>query len=94
MKQVLEIQLHLEVRMIELSSIRDLLTNPLLRRADIIVLRPQGSVVDLLNKMRRRRTNRRNTEVVIAFAPEMDDGIAKRIQSYLEMNSEWVASAA
>lgn len=93
-KQVLETQLHMKVDVLNVASSRELAETTQSMNPDMIVFRPNGGVAELLDKMKKRRTNRRNTEIIIAVAPELDDGVARRFQEFVASYPKRVANAA
>ena len=93
-KQVLEIQLHVKVSVLHISSTRELAARAQILNPDLIIFRPSGGSAGLLNKMKKRRTNRRNTEVVIALAPDLEESVLRRLHEVVGSDSKRVAHAA
>jgi len=55
---------------------------------------PNGGVAELLEKMKKRRTNRRNTEITLMLAEDLDDELAKRVKEFVTNYPKRIASAA
>lgn len=83
-KQVLEAQLKVTVKAAEAETSQELMDATAKIKPDMILFRPNGGVAELLLKMKKRRTNRRNTEIVLLLADEFDDEAVRKFQSYME----------
>lgn len=80
MKQVLESQLKLQVNVVDVTDTGDVLNAAQSVEADVIVFRPNGGVAELLEKLKKRHTNRRNTEITLIVAEELDADVAQQLQ--------------
>ena len=83
-KQLLESQLRVEVEVITVRNGQKLAQSAQELKPDLVMCRPAGGVQELLEKMKKRKTNRRNTTVTLLVATEMDDSLARAIESYLK----------
>jgi hypothetical protein len=93
-KQVLESQLKVRVKLVDVHTSSELAQATAEFKPDLIMFRPNGGVADLLVKMKKRRTNRRNTEIQLLVASEFDDEAVKKFQLYMEAVRETSAEAA
>ena len=93
-KQVLEAQLKLSVQVVGVKDGQDLVQTTVGLEPDMIVFRPSGGVAELLEKMKKRKTNRRNTEITLLVAEELDDELARRMQEFVTSYPKRVADAA
>lgn len=93
-KQVLVSQLHLDVSVCEIANQQELLTKAQTLNPDWVIFRPHGGMHVLLEKMKQRRVNRRNTEVIIALAPELDLRALRSLQELATKSSRGCAEAA
>lgn len=91
-KQVLEAQLRMIVTAIDASDAQSLFDVATTLAPDSIVYCPHGGVVDLLNKMKKRGVNRRNTEITLLHFQETDSLMLAKIQAAFDGSS--VARAA
>jgi CheY-like chemotaxis protein len=85
-KQVLESQLKLAVRLVDVQTSRELAERTAEFKPDLILFRPNGGVAELLQKMKKRRSNRRNTEITLLLAQEFDDEQVRKFQLFLEQS--------
>lgn len=83
-KQVLEAQLKLTVKALDVETSQELMNATAKINPDMILFRPNGGVAELLQKMKKRRTNRRNTEIVLLLADDFDDAAVRKFQLYME----------
>jgi DNA-binding NarL/FixJ family response regulator len=83
MKAVIEAALKVEVTVNEVQTSRELADAAAAANPDVVLFRPEGGVAELLESLKKRRINRRNTEVTILVAEEIDEDIARRLQSYM-----------
>lgn len=90
-KQVLESQLKLEVQTHSVETGAELATVTAALSPDLVMVRPEGGITELLLKMKKRGTNRRNTEITILLTPDFDDGVLRQFEF---MVSRRVANAA
>lgn len=82
-KQILESQLKLAVDIVNLncgSAMKKLASG---MNSETVVLRQTGGVAELLDKLRKRNTNRRNTEVTLLLAEDFEDELVERFHDYL-----------
>lgn len=82
-KQILESQLKLAVEVVNLGCGTALKKLALNMNAETVVMRQTGSVAELLNKLKKRNTNCRNTEVTLLLAEDFEDELVNRFQDYL-----------
>ena len=82
-KQVLESQLKMTVTIVNTSTVRDLASKASAYNPDLVLYRPAGGVTELLAKMQRRGTNRRNSEIVLMLAEEFDGYIAREVENFM-----------
>jgi len=87
-KQVLEAQLKVEVATGDVDSGAELVAATNRIDPDLIFCRPEGGVVDLLEKMKKRQTNRRNTEITLLLAEECDGEVVRRFQLLIERHMQ------
>lgn len=98
-KQILEAQLKVRVNafdVVDLKDTRDLLEKTTHICPDVIMICPNGGVVDVLEKMKKRGTNRRNTEITLLLVQDADEAmISKMMDLFSPTNSDHpVARAA
>ena len=82
-KQILESQLKLAVDVVNLgcgTAMKKLASN---MNAETLVIRQTGGVGELLDKLKKRNTNRRNTEVTLLLAEDFEDELVDRFHDYL-----------
>ena len=82
-KQVLESQLKLEVQAQDVRTSKELLEVTSGFAPDLIICRPEGGVSDLLNRMKKRRTNRRNTEITLLLTQDFEEEQMQKFQDYV-----------
>lgn len=90
-KQVLEAQLKLEVRAQDIRTGQELADATAAFAPDTVMIRPEGGVAALLQKMKKRGSNRRNTEITLLLAQEFDDDVIRQFENAV---SRRVATAA
>ena len=90
-KQVLEAQLKLEVHAQDIKTGQELVDATAAFGPDMVMVRPEGGVAELLLKMKKRRTNRRNTEITLLLTQDFDDEVIQQLE---DMMSRRVADAA
>lgn len=93
-KQVLEATLKLQVQAIDVSTGAELLSATKSLNPDLIVFRPNGGVAELLTKMKKRRTNRRNTEITLLLTQDFEEEQMQKFQDYVTQLPRRVADAA
>ena len=93
-KQVLEAQLKLHIDARDVETSQELINATAEVNPDMILFRPNGGVAELLQKMKKRRTNRRNTEITLLLADEFDDEAVRKFQLYMESMSRQTDEAA
>lgn len=82
-KHLLEAQFKLNVRVVGAESDSEVIDHTAQLEPDVIMYRPVGGAQELMQTMRRRNTNRRNSEVTILVTHEFSaDGI-KKVQDYV-----------
>lgn len=92
-RQVLELKLKLEVKVFAVESERELADKAIEFDPDMVFFRPSGAVSDLLLKLTKRQSNRRNTEVIILTVEELEDNFARKLKEFAVGYSK-VAKAA
>ena len=82
-KLVVETQLKISVKLRTAESLAELgsLTSDIC--ASQIIFKPRGGIVELLALMKKRKLNRRNTEVFMLKVPEMEDQEAQMVAELL-----------
>lgn len=93
-KTMLETQLKLEIDVKEVSDGKGLADATSEFNPDMIMFRPNGGVAELLEKMKKRKTNRRNTEITLLVASDLDDEFARRVADFVTNYPKRVANAA
>ena len=93
-KAVLQSQLKLDVHTQTAESGQELVQATAGFNPNQIIFKPQGGVADLLFKLKKRKINRRNTEIILISASEVGDDHMERFQDYLENEIPALASAA
>ena len=93
-KQVLGCQLRLPINSLDVADNHDLCMKALELRPDLILYRPQGGVADLLQQLKKRRTNRRNTEITVILAQDLDEAAVERLQEACSGDAPRMAKAA
>jgi chemotaxis response regulator CheB len=86
-KQILESQLKLDVKMVDVSTGQELVQATAEFKPDVIFFRPEGGVADLLMRMKKRHSNRRNTEITLVLAQEFDDEVVRKFQMLMERSA-------
>ena len=79
-KQVLEAQLHLSVSKVDAASSCELLDLATTFAPDVVIYCPEGGVLDLLEMMKKRNANRRNTEVRMIVTDELETEACRVVQ--------------
>ncbi len=69
-KQILETKLRVRVQEVTIESAEELRKQTAEIKPDVIICRPQGGVVDLIEFFKERDVNRRNAEVILIAVPE------------------------
>lgn len=83
-KHLLEAQFKLNVRVVGAESDTEVMDHACQLAPDVIMYRPNGGVQELLQTMRRRHTNRRNSEVTILVTHEFTSEGIKRVKDFVE----------
>jgi hypothetical protein len=91
-KQVLEAQLRVSVNAIDSSDTQHLFEIATDLDPDTILFCPHGGVIDLLENMKKRGVNRRNTEITLLHFQETDSHRYAKIQAAFDGST--VARAA
>lgn len=73
-KYLLEDQLKVDISLIDPmdQNDKDWKSKLDVYQPDVVITRPSGSIVELLQKMKKRNINRRNTEITVFVTPKMD----------------------
>lgn len=96
-KQVLEAQLKMKLGIEKANSTDEVVAKTLDFKPNLIVYRPAGGVAELLEKMKKRHTNRRNSEIVLLYAEYLDERLGLHLAGILnpqEKRKSSIASAA
>ncbi len=93
-KQVLEAQLKVTVKAVDVETSQELMDETAKINPDMILFRPNGGVAELLLKMKKRGTNRRNTEIILLLADDFDDEAVRKFQAYMESAHQSEGAAA
>ena len=72
MKQVIETHLRLKVNVVGANNEAELRLATGEVGPGNIIIKPEGGVVELIENLRKRRLNRRNSEVTFVITPELD----------------------
>jgi hypothetical protein len=83
-KHVLESQLKMKVDVILARSTQELVTNTTEFNPNVVMYRPAGGVTALLEKMKKRGANRRNSEIVMILADEFDGQLATQVERFVD----------
>ena len=70
-KQLLEAKLNLKLKVDGVESSEDLVEKAGQFKANNIVFRPEGGVVELLKILKKRGVNRLNTDITLLLTPEI-----------------------
>lgn len=81
-KAVIEAQLKLPVSVVDVTMSGDIVDTIEKVAPDLIVFRPNGGVAELLEKLKKRNTNRRNTEITLLLAEELDADMARYVADF------------
>ncbi len=92
-KQILTSQLKLVVEVQGVHSAKELVEATDGINPNQIIFRPSGGVAELLMKLKRRKINRRNTEILLICAADMDPDVVDRAQEFIK-GFQRVAAAA
>ena len=82
-KQVLESQLKLEVLTVDIKTSQELVDTTMAFEPDVVMIRPEGGVAALLDKMKKRRFNRRNAEITLLLTQDFDDEVIQQFESLM-----------
>ena len=83
-KQILQSQLKLDITVIDAKSGREFVQSTTDMKPDMIMFSPEGGVAELLLRMKKRHTNRRNTEVVLMVLDEHSDEFARKVKEFVK----------
>lgn len=81
-KQVLEAQLHLKVTVQGAEDNQELLEQTVEYAPQTIIYRSAGGIIELITKLKKKKANRLNAEVVLLVTPHADENVvfeAKKI---------------
>jgi len=73
MKHLLESQLKVPVASKDAADAADLLQTIQDTRPSMMLVRPAGGITALLGMLKKRQTNRRNTEITLILTPDLDE---------------------
>lgn len=93
-KQVLVSRLHLDVSVFEVANSQEMVNRLMMLNPELVIFRPIGGLPWLLEKFRQRRLNRRNSEIMIAVAPDLDTVTMRRLQELTAKDFKRFAQAA
>lgn len=80
MKHLLESQLKVPVVSKDASNAADLLQTIQDVRPSMMLVRPAGGITALLGMLKKRQTNRRNTEITLILTPDLEESWWNEIQ--------------
>lgn len=86
-KLVMETQLKLKLRVHESSNINSIVDYVYDFSPSSIVYCPNGGIVDLLKKMRKKGVNRRNTQITLVLADETELFLHENLRKALKLES-------
>ncbi len=73
MKHLLESQLKVPVVSRDAADAADLLQTIQDVRPSMLLVRPAGGITTLLGMLKKRQTNRRNTEIILILTPDLEE---------------------
>jgi hypothetical protein len=73
MKHLLESQLKVPVASKDAADATDLFQTIQDTRPSMMLVRPAGGITALLGMLKKRQTNRRNTEITLILTPDLDE---------------------
>ena len=79
-KHLLESQLKLQVSTRDIKTGQELADATAAFSPDMVMVRPEGGVAELLLKMKKRRSNRRNTEITLLLTQDFDDELIRQFE--------------
>ena len=84
-KQVLEAQLKVDIQVVSVHTGKELIDQAAALSPDLVMFRSHdgGGIGELLLRMKKRNTNRRNTEITLLVTQEVDDDLARLIQQFV-----------
>ncbi len=82
-KQMLEYQLKLSVDVIKLGCVAGMEKLVADLNCETIILRHTDGVAELLDRLQKRNTNRRNTDVTLLLAEDFADELVEKFHQYL-----------
>ncbi|MEZ4742581.1 MAG: hypothetical protein R3B45_09060 [Bdellovibrionota bacterium] len=83
-KQVLQSQLRLQVKAVKVADIQELAQKTIAFEPSFIIDRPCGGVVPLMEQMKKRQANRRNTEILLILAEEIEELEGPQIKNFID----------
>lgn len=93
-KAILEAQLKLDVDAKDIGTGTELAAATLQLSPDMVMIRPEGGVVEVLKKLKKRGSNRRNTEITLLLTQDFDDEVIRQFEQALAQQTRSVANAA
>ena len=82
-KQMLESQLKLSVDVINLGCCAGMKKLAADLTSETIIIRHTDGVSELLDRLKKRNTNRRNTDVTLLLAEDFEDELVEKFHQYL-----------
>jgi len=82
-KQVLESQLKMKLNVVDTRCVNELVEKTAKFSPDQIIFCPTGGVVELLDQMKKRKTNRRNTEIALMLTENFDDSLGNIVEKFV-----------
>ena len=93
-KQLLEATLRMAVRLVDVASTKELARRTVEFAPHQILCCCEGGAAELLQAMKKRQTNRRNTEITLLLAQDLDLDLdvdqVEQVRSFV--NAYWLAS--
>jgi len=89
-KQLLEATLRMAVRLIDVASTKELARRTIEFAPHQIFCCCEGGAAELLQTMKKRQTNRRNTEITLLLAQDLEADQVEQVRSFV--NAYWLAS--
>ena len=83
-KNLLENQLKMKMSVVNIETPCEIPVQAKSLKPNMIVYRPNGSLVDLLTMMKKRGTNRRNSEITLILADEFNIDECRQVENFVE----------
>lgn len=82
-KQLLETKLRVIVDWVEPEDARDLVKKTSALSPTLIVYRPEGSVVDILELLKKKNANRRSAEVTMISIEDLGNDVCQQMKAFV-----------